>query len=71
MKLLSDSDSERISGGALLSLDIPISLNNIIAPQSNLAAVAAVAPLSGDATVNLGQLNGLFAGQRATSLSGR
>jgi hypothetical protein len=65
MKLLSDSASERLCGGALVSLNIPISLNNIIATQTNAAAGVAVAPLFGFATTNLGQANGLAAFQRA------
>ena len=71
MKLLSDSASECIGGGALLSLNVPIAVNNLIAPQTNAAAVAAVAPLSGGATASLGQLNGFLGGQRAASLGRR
>jgi len=67
MKLLSDSASECVRGGALVSLNIPITLNNLIAPQTNAAAGVAVAPLFGTATTNLGQANGLAAFQRAAS----
>ena len=66
MKLLSDSASESLFGGALFSLYIPIALNNIIAPQTQVAAGTAVAPVNGSATANLGQANGLAAFQRAS-----
>lgn len=55
MKLLSDSDSESVCGGALVSLNL--ALNNIIAPQINVAAVTGVAPLFGSASPTLDQSN--------------
>jgi hypothetical protein len=64
MKHLSDSASERINGGSLVSLNIPISVNNLIGPQVNAAAVAAVAPLGGNARAMLGQGNDLNGRQR-------
>lgn len=67
MKLLSDSNSECMRGGALVSLNVPITLNNLISTQTNAGAAAAVAPLAGTATTNLDQANGLAALQRAFS----
>jgi len=68
MNLLSDSASECVRGGALVSLNLPITLNNLIAPQVNTGAGVAVAPLLGTAITNLDQANGLAAFQLAASL---
>lgn len=68
MKTLSDDASELVCGGATFSLSIPIALNNIVAPQINVAAPVAVVPFFGGALASVDQANGLIAGQLAAAL---
>lgn len=65
MKVLSDAASQSLRGGQLVSLTVPISLNGVVAPQTNAGAGVAVAALGSTATGVLGQANGLAALQRS------
>ena len=69
MKLLPDDISEHVRGGSLFSLTIPITLNGIVSPQTNAAALTAVAPISGSAATILEQANALDAFQSALVFS--
>jgi hypothetical protein len=69
MKVLSDDSSQSLRGGRLVSLTIPISLNGVVAPQTNAGAGVAVAALGSTANGALGQANGLAALQRALTFS--